>query len=435
MGSNPTPSAKYLKIRKNFNTLITTLHIPKVSQYFTNTRIRQLLKFAVPFLILVIVLILSEVKRGDQQFSYLAQAFLDGHLYIPKDIGADLVPWHNRYYWALGPAPSLILLPFVGLFSIFNIFFYQGYLQWFFILGTLVFVYKIARKIAYSAEDSLTLSLAFALGSTFVGVASVSMSWYFSQILTTFLLLWSIYEYYSRKRWWLIGILCAFIFMTRITAAPIIIFFGLEIWRLVRSNHQRLRVYAQLFTPSLFAIILLAIYNFARFHNVFEQGYLNQLLVTPGLYRARDYGLLSLSHVPGNIFIAFLGTPMPVYRDGISHVLGPPFLTNNPWGMSVFITSPYLLYLFTLKKKAFDARSKYMIIAIVASMTLIFLYYGIGYYQLGYRYALDFLPLTFVLFMIKYHDGHKKLSSAMNWVLLGSGVVNFYFLLTFWGAI
>jgi uncharacterized membrane protein len=62
---------------------------------------------------------------------------------------------------------------------------------------------------------------------------------------------------------------------------------------------------------------------------------------------------------------------------------------------------------------------------------MIFTYYGMGWYQFGYRYSLDFMPLLFLLFMTKYRAKNKKLSSRMQILLLGAGIFNFYLLLSY----
>ena len=215
----------------------------KKQRVLLSSPFREILIFSVPLIILTWLLVMSFVLEGSQQFSLLAQAFLHGQLNFRSSIGGsgqDPILWHGKIYWGEGPFPAVLLMPLVGFFSIFHRFYFQGYLDWILILGVLFFVFKLARSLAYSKEDSLVLALGFALGSVFIGVASVSSSWFFAQVLTTFLLFWSLYEYYARKhkRWWLIGVLCGLILMTRATASPVFIFFFLELWY-IRSSQNR----------------------------------------------------------------------------------------------------------------------------------------------------------------------------------------------------
>jgi hypothetical protein len=182
--------------------------------------------------------------------------------------------------------------------------------------------------------------------------------------------------------------------------------------------------------PVLVALALVLLYNYLRFQNPFQQGYSYQDL-PPGLKAGRDAGMFSFIHLPANLFYALLSTPLPVFRDSLSHVLAFPYIQNNPWGMSIFVTSPYLLYLFLLRKKDIDLQTRNILIAVGACCLMIFTYYGMGWYQFGYRYSLDFMPLLFLLFMTKYRAKNKKLSSRMQILLLGAGIFNFYLLLSY----
>jgi hypothetical protein len=394
---------------------------------------REILIFSVPAVILLWMFGMNVTLEGSQQFSLLAQAFLHGQLNFLSSIGGlgqDPILWHGKIFWGEGPFPAILLLPFVSLFSLYNHFFFQGYMSWALILGIMFFIYKIARALSYSAEDSLILTLGFILGSVFIGVMSVSSSWFFAQIVTTFLLFWSFYEYYTRKhkRWWLLGVICALILMTRATAIPVVIFFGLELWYLKIATRQKLKKFVQLSTPVIAAVILLGLYNFLRFHNPFNGGYTHQVLYTDSA-EARAYGEFSLVHVPTGLYTAIFRAPIPVLRESTSWTLKFPYIQNNVFGMSIFVTSPYLLALFSNKWSSFDARARHLLIAALFAALFVFSYFGLGLIQFGYRYTLDFLPELFLLFMIMYRKKHSHLSRGMKMVLLGSGLLNFYLLL------
>jgi len=394
---------------------------------------REILIFGVPTIIFIAIVVMSFVLEGSQQFSLLAQSFLHGQLSFRSSIGGlgqDPIFWHGKVYWGEGPFPAVLLMPLVGFFSLFHRFYFQGYLDWVLILGVSFFVFKLARSLKYSKEDSIVLTLGFVLGSAFIGVASVSSSWFFAQVVTTFLLFWSLYEYYvrSHKCWWLIGIICALILLTRVTATPVLLFFCLELWRLRRSIKQKLIKSIQLLLPTVFAIILWGLYNFLRFHNPFNGGYAHQLLYYDSA-KARSYGEFSLIHVPAGLYSAIFGAPIRVLRDSGSWTLKFPYIQNNVYGMSIYITSPYLLSLFTHKWSSFEAKERNLLIAIFVSALFVFSYFGLGLIQFGYRYTLDFLPELFLLFMIMYRKNHTKLSNGMRTLLLGAGVFNFYLLL------
>jgi hypothetical protein len=391
---------------------------------------RQIILFTCPAIILLTVISMGIVLEGSQQYALLTQSFLHGKLYFLQSIGGagqDPVLWNNHVYWSEGPFPSIVLLPFSAIFDLFGHLFYQGYLNWLFIVGVMYFVYKIARKLKYNTEDSLLMACAFTLGSAFIGVASVSASWFFAQVLNTFLLFWALYEFYYHKRYWWIGILCACVLMTRATSIPIVLFFALEIWQ-GRGNHkQKLFQYVQLGAPLLVAIVLLGTYNYLRFQSPFNGGYMMQLLY-PSATETESLGLFSLIHVPTNLYGLLLRGPMPVLRDTSSWTLKFPFIANNVYGMSIFLTSPYFLYLLRQRWSLYSATSQRLLIASAVSALLVLSYFGDGIVQFGFRYSLDFLPTLFVVFMIVYRKTHVRTTTGMKLLLIGGGIFNFYIL-------
>jgi hypothetical protein len=375
------------------------------------------------FLLFILFVFFSNflVMWGEQHFSFLAQSFLHGKLYFMENPSRweDTAFYNGEHYWPLGPFPAMLLIPFVWLFSLFGLFFKQGFLQFFLFIGVGYLFYLIALRKGFSKEDSWFWAFAFCFGSVFIGISTVPFSWQFAQVITTFLLFMAFYEYANRKRYWLLGIYMSLAFLTRLSAGLGIIFFILEI---ILRSRQRMRDLIILLLPFVIAINILAWYNYARFGSITEHGYSMQIILEP-LLTARDYGLFNPIHIPGNLYYFLLSTPLPVFKDNISHVLKFPFLANNPWGMSIFITSPYLFLLFFQKHK--DAESKLIWITVGIVALIIFSNYGIGYRQFGYRYSLDFLPWLFFL-LIKNWQGKKLIPNWLKRFIVISAIVNLY---------
>lgn len=398
------------------------------TKLFKTSPYREILILTIPLSIFFAVLSLSITLEGDQQFSELAKAFLHGHLNFLSPIGGlgqDPVLYHGKVYWDEGLFPAILLMPFVGFFSLFHQFFYQGYLMWLLIIGVFYFVIKLARLLSFSKVDSIILGLGFSLGSVFIGVSVVSSAWLFAQVVTTFLLFWGLYEYFTHKRWYLIGTICGLILMTRPSAAPIFIFFGLELWQTLGTKTQKIINILKLCLPIVIAASLVGIYNFLRFHNPLNSGYTYQLMNRDSV-ESRSYGIFGLIHLPSNLYSLILRAPIPILRNKSSWTLKFPFVEYNPLGMSIFITSPYLLHIFTNKWSSFELQTRHLIVALLASCVLVLTFWAIGTQQFGYRYSLDFLPELFLLFMIMYRKNHKYLSTGMKVLLLGSGIVNLY---------
>lgn len=389
--------------------------------------LRPIVLFAVPALLLTCLLMIGMAGVSSQQFSELALAFLHGHLYFLHSIGGigqDPVLYQHHRYWDEGVFPAIVLLPFVAIFYTFHLFFYQGYIEWLLVLGIMYFVYALGRRLRYSAEDSLILAFGFVLGSAFASAAAVSSGWLLAQVITTFLLFWSLYEYFGRRRWWLIGTICACIFLTRSTAAPIVVFFALELWQ-GTSKLSSLRRFLPLALPLVGAISLQGLYNFLRFHDPLNGGYEYQLLAAAPK-ESRALGTFSLRHLPTNLYSLVFGAPGTVSRTTSSWTLKFPYIEGNHNGISIFITSPYYLYLFGRKWAVFARTARHLLVAAGISCLGVLCFYGIGREQISYRYSLDFLPELFVVLMLVYSAEHPRLSRGMKLLLLSAGILNVY---------
>jgi hypothetical protein len=376
-----------------------------------------------------LVICFNLATSENQQFSYLAESFLQGKSYFLSlpNFGHDSVLFNGKYYWPLGPFPALLLLPFVFVFRLFNVFFFQGYLQVFLFAGVFYSFLMIARRLGYSRDDAGFLALAFCFASVFLGVGMYAVSWGFAQVVAVLLLALALLEYLGSRRLWLIGTLMALASVTRFTAGLNVVFFLMVVFLENNTLRAKLSAGFSLVMPMLIGFAALALYNDARFGNWMEQGYSLQSLASAAA-RARSYGVMSLMHVPGNLFYFLFAGPLPITFDDGSQVLKFPYVKANPWGMSIFLTSPYFVYLFRIKYD--DLISKSLLISSAVVAFPIFLYYGIGYFQFGYRYSLDFLPLLFFLLMRNYRNDHPQLSSGFKKMILVTAVTNCYFVLT-----
>ncbi len=358
---------------------------------------------------------------GEQQFSFLAASFASGRLDFLEMPGSwgDAVPYQGKYYWPLGPLPAMILVPWVWLFHLVGCFFYQGYLQVFLLGGVAWLVFQLARGCGFAKYDATWLSLAWFGGSTFLGVALCSWSWSFAHVVATFLVFLAIWEYTTKRRYWVIGGVMGLAAMTRLTAGLGVVFFALMLLGPPKRNWREL---GKLLVPVVLAASLLGGYNYARFGDWQEQGYRRQVLPEHA-DKARSYGVFSPVHIPGNLYFMLLATPEPVPGDGVSRVLKWPFIHANQWGMSLFLTCPYLLRLFWLRYKGWEAWSAMLTVLGIGFPIL--LYYGIGWRQFGYRYALDFLPWLHFL-LLRNWGGNKEMSAGVKGLVLLSTCGNMF---------
>ncbi|MGA3266137.1 MAG: hypothetical protein ABSE16_04865 [Verrucomicrobiota bacterium] len=360
-----------------------------------------------------------------QQFAFLAQSFLHGNLGFPERPGAwaDTSLYNGMHYWPLGPFPAVFLMPFEWIVAATGGFFRQGFIQPFLVLGLLALIYRLARRSAYDREDSAYLAFGFAFASAFLGVALWPWSWQFAQLLCCVLLFAAVAEMIGKRRPWLLGIYFALILATRVTAALGVLWCVGEFLFAADSWRKKLASLAGLLVPCLISLAFLLWYNEARFDNPFDQGYQEQL-VAPWAAATRAQGILSLRHLPCNLYYLMLAGPVPIQQDNASTVLGFPYFIANPWGMSIFITSPCLLWMIGLAYRDLTSRLLWAVSGIIAVPLL--LYYAVGAQQFGYRYSLDFLPFLYYLLLRNRQMQRGPLTPGFKFLLIASAFFNLY---------
>jgi len=377
-----------------------------------------------------LVLVFNLSLPNSPHWIELAKSFLKGKLYFdpPPPSIIDTAPFNGRYYWPFGPAPAVLITPLVITSWLFKFPLYQGFIQPFLVFAVFFIIYKLAKIKKFSTNDAIFFSLAFCFASPFIWFTLIPGWGYFYYLFSVLFLFLSLFEYYNKKRYWLIGLFCGLALASRFTAGLGIVFFALEILFSNKPFKQKIKDLFSLVLPWLIILILLGVYNYLRFGTLTENGYTFLIDSNYSLVKGKSYGLFSLKHLPSNLYYFLLSTPLPVFRDGISHVLKFPFIKANPWGMSIFITSLYLFYLFSFSYK--DKSSQLILSTIIIIAVPIFLYYGTGYRQVGYRYSLDFLPFLFLLLMNKLKEKYGNVPKMFKVLIVISIFLCFYYSFT-----
>jgi len=388
----------------------------KISSFFTNIRFAPNLAFwvVVDLIILFSVLSfgynfivtwteLSVLTENGNEFSLLADGFLHGRLDLSKYPGKslDCSLSHGRCFWALGPWPAVLLLPFVGIFKIFSAAFYQGYMNFF--LGFLVLwlCYRLAKKLAYSQTDALWLALTFTFGSIFIGCLFRPLSWYFSQTVAVALIFLALAEWQGKKRHGLIGLCLALCLATRLTAALGVIFFLLDIIFSPASAREKAKALLWLLAPLAASGLLLGLYNYARFGSFWETGYGLALVGWAYMAQIREqYGLFNPAFFLTNLYYYFFKTLEPVLGRGYFLVM--PYFRVSPLGLSFFIISPIFLRIFWADHR--ERAVKFSWAATFPVLAVLLCYYNSGAWQFGPRYMLDFLPFWYLLLLYSFKD-------------------------------
>ena len=164
----------------------------------------------------------------DRHFSILAQSFIQNDLFLsPNNLPpGDYVDYKGKQYLFFGPIPSVILIPFV---YIWGRDFPQIYLSFLSLAITFIAIYQISKKLKFSGSDSFWLANFFVFGTVLYFVGLVNISAYLPQAVGMSFIVLSLLEYFTKRRWLIIGILVAAAGSTRITLFGIIFFYIFEI--------------------------------------------------------------------------------------------------------------------------------------------------------------------------------------------------------------
>ena len=335
-----------------------------------------------------------DAMHGD--FFYLADAFLNGRTWFdpttlpPGAIGPnDVIPIDGRYYVPFAPFPAIALMPIVAITGPVT----ADQLESGINAGLAAFDialawWLLARIGLKSLTDRLWLVALLGFSTQLWWVTTRGGVWHTGHLIATALTLACLIELWGSRRAWIIGLLAGAAFLSRAPIAFAVPFYALllagdAVWE---PRRWPWRLWVGLAGGVLPSVVFFFWYNDARFGSPFESGY-GLANLPEWLEARRDIGLFSLAHVPMNLDYLFAHPPMPIPEF--------PFLKPDGLGMSILITSPGLLY--AVRAPWRDSRTWWLVGAAIAVLIPTLLYYGGGWLQYGYRYALDSIPFVWLL--------------------------------------
>ena len=360
-------------------------------------------------------------------YIYFAHQLVRGDLTIdnlPASY-ADYVSWQGHKYLPLGPLPAVVLIPFLPLL---DAGLQLGWIGDLFTLLNVWLLYRVLRELDLPGEARKWAVLLCFGGTVYFSVALVGTSWYFAHIVATTCLLLAILAVFKEGRTLLVGVFLGLAALTRLTTLFALPFFLWLLWR--RSSPPvgggapaRMAPFGLLFLGLAGPLALMLIYNYARFGNPLESGYGLAIVGSSVLEAALAHGLFSPVHIPKNLFMLLLQGPLP-YPSADAAVLQFPYIQPTPWGMGIFFTSPAFMYIFKAKRREPLVQACWL--AVICVMLPIITYYGIGWAQFGFRYALDF---TLFLLLLTVRGWTLPLSNLARWLVTLSVLINL------WGGI
>lgn len=339
---------------------------------------------------------------GRPDFFYLADAFLHGRVWLPEAFGvADVVIVGDRVYVPFAPFPAIALVPLVAALGPAAAAAWQPLVNASLAALDVGLVWLLASRLGVRATgDRAWLALLFGFSTQIWWVTTRGGVWHTAHLIAALLTLASLVEVAGRRRPFLLGLLAGAAFLTR---APLALAVPYLAWVLIDTGAEdartgsaigrvvavrawpwrRLGAYGVGLLP---AFVFFAWYNDVRFGAPLDSGY-GRAALNPWLEELRAIGLFSLAHLPMNLdYLLFkLPSPFPTF----------PWFKPDGLGMSILITSPGLL----LAARADWRRREAIALGLTAIVVLIpsLLYYGGGWYQFGYRYALDSIPFVVAL--------------------------------------
>lgn len=355
-------------------------------------------------------------NAGRPDLFYLADAFWHGRTWLSSALGPnDVIPLNGHYYVPFPPFPAIMFMPLMLLISPATAHAYEPLINSTLAAIDVGLVWMLAGRIGVDRKlDRLWLALLLGFSTAIWWVTVRGGVWHTGHLVATMLTLAALAEAFGRRRPLLIGLLVGAAFLTRPPVIFGLFFFALMLTldRSVRTSQGRrsiARDWLLLAAGVAPSIAFYFWYNDVRFGSPLESGY--QLATLPmWLIALRDQGLFSLSHLARNWDFFMLHTPMQIPKF--------PWFRPDGMGMSILLTSPGLLLAFRADWR--NRLSWALGIAFVLVMLPNLLYYGGGWLQYGFRYALDAIPFAIALCAVALA---RHRAGLIWWAVLAFGLV------------
>jgi hypothetical protein len=345
-----------------------------------------------------------DAGRGD--LFYLADAFLHGRTWLDVRLGPnDVIVRGDRYYVPFAPFPAIALMPLVAVTGPLTADQIESGINALLAAASVGMCWWLMARLGVERlSDRLWLTVLFGFSTQVLWVTTRGGVWHTGHLIATILTFACLIELEGHRRAWLIGLAAGAAFLTRAPLAFAVPFYALMLHRSAVAargpgggTHPGAyigrardaipwRQWTWLALGVLPSIAFFFLYNILRFGTPLESGY--ALATLPDwLERQRALGLFSIAHIPMNLdyFLVHLPRPIP----------NPPFFQPDGLGLSVFLTSPGLL--FALRADWRRTRTWWLAGATIAVLIPTLLYYGGGWLQYGYRYFLDSVPFVMAL--------------------------------------
>ncbi len=377
----------------------------------------------------LVYLILGPGKVDLDSHYPIAQAFLAGRLHL-----VDAIPWlelvprpEGGWFSPFPPFLSVLLVPAAALGLVVD----TNVLAAVFGGLSVFLAWELLGHLAVARGARVGLTVGWALGSQVLWVASEGGQHLALQMAAAALLLASLVLAVQRRWPVLAGILFACAVAARLPvglAFPVLLYLyrpGADPGGRAgdsRVSSQRYGPWLGFLVAAAIPLILVGLYNLARFGSPLEFGY--------GLIRDVEgrsvldepwyhHGIVSLAYLPQGLHtMLFRGLE---WRDSF------PWLHPDLSGTSVLLTMPILWWVFGARGRLALVTGLSVVLVLVPSL----LHGNPGFSQVGYRYILDALPLLWLLLGLSLREGLPRPALA---ALLAGMVVNTWLCVVSWAS-
>lgn len=391
---------------------------PHILQRFLHSRADLLVSLCFALVSFVLIGLLYPSATPHNYYELLAKQLAQGRLCLPDPIPwlNELIPIEGLGYCVVYPiTPALLFLPFIGV----SIPLSQSTLSHLIFALTGPVVYLLALHHQHQRRDAFLFAIAFCYGTLFFSLSAVGSAWFIAQTIGAFCVFLAFLLYKQDSRWGLLGTGVA-LGLAATSRLPLHLYLPLFFWMIGKGKWKQWKqnsIAISIFLLGFLPLFLLQRgYNFARYDTFSDQGY----YLIPGKFAEPDFahGQFHLGNISKHLQVFLFAMPKTI--DSF------PFLVPSHYGLSIALTSPFLLLAVVLLVR----RRMFPEFMTMLSILILAMSHGtVGFAQFGYRFALDVYPL---LFLGLLREKISVRSRILLWVVvLFSIVVNTWGVLAF----
>ena len=334
-------------------------------------------------------------------FNYLAEAFLQGRLYLVNPpTQHDLTSYMGQWYVPFPPLPALLMMPWVAVSGVekVNTVLFSVVMGAANVTSAFLLLQSLAQRgwTHLGLFDNLCLTVLFGIGSVHWYMATIGSVWFVSQICTVTFMLLAAWLAVTTGSPLLSGSALALAILARPHVAlcyPLLLAIGIQQIRekgesLEARHWVRWIVLSAI--PLAVAVAALLGYNYLRFENPLDFGYLTENVGEDMMRDLQKYGQFNLHYVPHNLWAMWLAS----FKWNAKHWVIMPDVD----GMSLLLTTPALVYLVKARKRSLLVAGAWIALGLL--FIPLVTYYNTGTWQFGYRFSLDLMTPILVLLAV-----------------------------------